>query len=81
MVVTVQFFGLQRLFTRAHQLEIPLPGESRVRDLVGYIKGCYPDIPLEEDDFLITVNNQVVNPNEILSPHDSIAFLPHIGGG
>lgn len=81
MVVSVQFHGVQRALTRTHEIQITFLKPSRVRDLLENIKACYPDLPINEDDFLVTVNDNVSTINHLLKPNDKIAFLPHIGGG
>jgi len=81
MVVLVQFFGIQRALTQAGEVEVPLNGQGRVGDVFSYIRNCYPDLQLCEEDLLITVNNRVSNMEQGLNPDDKLAFLPHIGGG
>ena len=81
MVISVNFFGLQRKLTRTDQIQIPLQRETRVNDVACYIKERYPELPLNEEGLLVTVNNQISAPNRILKANDRIAFIPHIGGG
>ncbi|MCP4666307.1 MAG: MoaD/ThiS family protein [Deltaproteobacteria bacterium] len=81
MVVWVQFFGIQRALIQANEVEVPLHGQGRVGDVFSYIRNCYPDLQLCEEDLLITVNNRVSDMEQGLNPDDKLAFLPHIGGG
>jgi molybdopterin converting factor small subunit len=81
MVVSIQFHGVQRSLIGTHEIQMTLFKHYRVRDLLEYIKACYPDLAINEDDFLVTVNDNVSTVNHILKPNDKIAFLPHIGGG
>ncbi len=81
MVVSVQFFGTQRVLTKARELQVPLTEEGQVRDVYVYLMDHYPDLPLNEDDILVTVNNKATNMRHLLNPNDSITFLPHVGGG
>ena len=81
MVISVNFYGLQRKLTRTDQIQIPLFDKTRVSDLLGYVKRCYPDLPLDEDAFLVTVNNEVSSMDQILKGDDHISFIPHLGGG
>ena len=81
MVVSVQFHGVQRALTRTREIQMTFHKPSRVRDLLKNIKACYPGLPINEDAFLVTVNDNVSTINHILKPNDKIAFLPHIGGG
>lgn len=81
MVISVNFSGLQRKLTRKDQIQIPLSKETRVSDLLGYIRANYPELSLNEEALMITVNNQVSKLDRILEPDDKISFIPHIGGG
>ena len=81
MVVSVEFYGAQRTLTQTREVKVPLLGSCRVSDVAGYIRQRYPQLPLDEENFLVSVNNNVSTLNHILNPNDRIAFLPHIGGG
>ncbi|MCD4717090.1 MAG: MoaD/ThiS family protein [Desulfobacterales bacterium] len=81
MVVSVEFYGAQRALTRTHEVKVPLPENGRVRDVAKYIGHRYPGLTLNEDNFLVMVNNKASTLNHILCYNDKIAFLPHIGGG
>ncbi|MBW1683331.1 MAG: MoaD/ThiS family protein [Deltaproteobacteria bacterium] len=81
MVVSVQFFGVQRAMTRTAELEIPLEGQASVLDVMNFIKSSFPLLPLSESDVSITVNNKAGRLNQTLRANDKVAFLPHIGGG
>jgi molybdopterin converting factor small subunit len=81
MVVSVQFFGAQRSLTKTNEIQIPLTENGRVSDVFGYVRNCYPDLPLNEEGVLVTVNDKASDMNHVLKPDDNIAFLPHVGGG
>jgi molybdopterin converting factor small subunit len=81
MVVSVQFFGVQRALTKTHEIQVPLMENGRVSDVFVYVRDCYPDLLLSEEGVLVTVNNKVADMNHVLNPNDNIAFLPHVGGG
>ena len=81
MVVSVKFHGLQRHVTHTKQIEVPLSEKKRVTDVLSYIKERYPDLPVNENTFLVTVNNHVTKLDQILKANDKISFIPHIGGG
>ncbi len=81
MVVSIQFHGVQRSLTGTNEIQMTILKHYRVRDLLEHVKACYPDLPINEDDFLVTVNDNVSTINHMLKPNDKIAFLPHIGGG
>jgi molybdopterin converting factor small subunit len=81
MKVSIQFLGMQRVITNTDGLDMPINGNTKVRDALEYVRQYHPDLPLEEGMVLITVNHEVANPNRILKDKDIIAFLPLIAGG
>ena len=81
MVVSVNFFGLQRKLTRTDTIQVPLSNKTRVADIFNFVRENYPDLPLSEDTVLITVNNHVSSLDRGLRANDQISFIPHIGGG
>ena len=81
MVVSVQFNGTQRALTRTKEIDVQLVNNGRVSDVLVHIKNCYPDLHLNEEGVLVTVNNKVASIDSVLNPHDRVAFLPHLGGG
>jgi len=81
MVVSVNFFGLQRKMTQIDQIQVSLLNGKRVTDLMQYIKKQFPDLLLNEEAVLVTVNNRVSSTKHLLEADDQISFVPHIGGG
>lgn len=81
MAVSVNFYGLQRKFTRTDHIRVPLLRDTRVTDVFHYIQECYPDLPLSKDVVLVTVNSKLASMDQILNEDDKISFIPHIGGG
>lgn len=81
MVVSVHFLGLQRKLAGAHKIKVPLLEETKVNDLLGYLKEQYPDLSLSRDEFIVSVNDRMSRPDQVLKANDVIAILPHIGGG
>ena len=81
MVVSVHFLGRQRKLAGARQIKIPLLKESRVNDLLCHLKNRYPELSLSESDYIVSINDRMSRPNQILKANDVIAIVPHIGGG
>ncbi len=81
MNVSVTFCGLHRLLTKTDQIRVPIPKQSKVDDILSYLKRCYPDLPLSKDTVLVTVNNRISSADYVLAAGDQIALMPHIGGG
>jgi molybdopterin converting factor small subunit len=81
MVVSVEFYGAQRKLTRTREVKVPVLENGRVRDVAEYIAHRYLELILDDENFLVIVNNKVSSLNHTLKYKDKIAFLPHIGGG
>ena len=81
MFVSVQFHGIQRALIQTNEIRVPILKNGLVRDVFLYVRDSYPDLPLNEKEVLVSVNNKVKTMDHILSPDDKITFLPHIGGG
>ena len=64
-----------------NEMRFLLSSDARVSDLVTRIKGAYPDLHLSQDDFVVSINDQISSVNHPLHSDDMVAFLPHIGGG
>jgi len=81
MFASVCFLGLQRTLARTDRMQVPLSEETRVADVLAYVKASYPELPFPENAFLVTVNNKVATMEMILRGNDEVSFLPFIGGG
>jgi len=81
MYVSVTFLGLQRAKAQTDQIQVPLSRETRVADLLAYIKECYPNLPFPDDGILVAVNNKLSSMERVLKNKDNVAFLPFLGGG
>jgi molybdopterin converting factor small subunit len=81
MEVLIEFFGMQRTVTQRDSMDMPITKRTRVNDALEYVRYRYPDLPLEEDMVLITVNHEMASPDTVLRANDTVSFLPHIGGG
>jgi molybdopterin converting factor small subunit len=79
--VSVTFLGLQRAKAQTDQIQVPLPKETRVADLLAYIKECYPNLPFPDEGILVAVNNKLSSMERVLKNKDNVTFLPAIGGG
>ena len=81
MVVSVKFYGVHRALTSTREIQVPLQKDACVRDVISYVRGCFPALRLSEKDVLVSVNEKVSHMDQVLMADDKIAFLPHIGGG
>jgi molybdopterin converting factor small subunit len=81
MYVSVTFLGLQRAHAQIDQIQIALSKETRVADILAYIKACYPKLPFPDDTILVAVNNKLCSMERVLESDDNVIFLPFLGGG
>jgi molybdopterin converting factor small subunit len=81
MYISVTFLGLQRTQAQTDQIQIPLSKETRVADLLAYIKECYPKLPFPDNTVLVAVNNKLSSMERVLKNNDNVTFLPFLGGG
>ena len=81
MIVSIEFFGMQRAVTKTDSINMPISEQTRVTDALEYVRDRYPDLPLDDGTVLITINQEMASPERVLRANDNILFLPHIGGG
>ena len=81
MVVSIQFLGSQRSITHTPTIEMPITGETKVSDVLEFVKHNFPKLHLQESETLITVNQEMALLDQIVQDKDIISFLPFIHGG
>ena len=81
MVISIEFFGKQRIVARTDSIHMPITEETRVNDALQYVRQKYPDLQLDEEMLLITVNQEITSLDSILRSNDTVIFLPFISGG
>jgi molybdopterin converting factor small subunit len=81
MVVSISFNGLQRKVTSTDQIQVSVPEVTRVNDVLRFIRECYPNIAINKDAVVVTINSEISDLDQVLKDNDQICFIPHIGGG
>lgn len=82
MFVSISFLGLQRRLVNTENIKIRLSKQvERVSDLFGYLNDQYPELSLDREKVLVTVNSVESSLDHKLKANDEIMFMPHIGGG
>jgi molybdopterin converting factor small subunit len=81
MVVSIEFFGAQRIVTGTDGIDMPITAKTRVTDALEYVRQRYPDLHLDEGMVLITVNQEITSLDRVLRANDTVSFLPFISGG
>jgi molybdopterin converting factor small subunit len=81
MKASIKFLGMQRVITNTDSLDMPINGNTKVKDALEHVRRQYPDLTLQDGMVLITVNYEVAGADRLLKDGDSISFLPLIAGG
>ena len=81
MLVSIQFFGMQRNITKTDSIHMPITGKTSVTDALEYVRQRYPELPLANDTVLVTVNQEMASLDTVLRANDTVLFLPFISGG
>ncbi len=81
IVVSIKFFGMQRALTKTDGIDMPITETARVTDVLEYVRSRYPELPLDQETVLITVNHEQASLDTLLKPNDTVSFLPFISGG
>ncbi len=81
MVVSIEFFGRQRVVTKTPSINMPITGETNVNDALQYARSMYPELHLGDGATLITVNHEIASLDRVLMANETVSFLPFIGGG
>ncbi len=81
MVVSIEFYGTQRVITKTDGIAMPITEKTRVNDALEYVRRQYPALPLDEGMVLVTVNQEMAPLDRILRANDTVSFLPFIHGG
>jgi molybdopterin converting factor small subunit len=81
MEVSIEFLGMQRVVTKTHSITMPIKEKTKVNDALEYVRQQYPELPLDKERVLITVNQKIASLDRVLRANDTISFLPFISGG
>jgi len=81
MVVSIQFLGSQRSITNTPAIDMPITEKTKVADVLEFVKNRFPLLHLQESETLITINQEMALPEQIIKDKDIVSFLPFIHGG
>ena len=81
MVVSIKLLGMHRVVTNTDSIDMPITGETKVKDALVYVRQQYPGLNLEEGMIFVAVNLEIASLDRILMDNDTVLFLPIIGGG
>jgi molybdopterin converting factor small subunit len=80
-LISIKFFGTQRVLTQTDGIDMPITEKARVTDALEYVRDRYPELPLDQETVLITVNHEQASLDTVLKANDTVSFLPYICGG
>ena len=80
MTVLVRMFAAYREMAGVSEVEVDLPTDSTVSDLLEYMGGIYIGLPSREY-MVVAVNYQYADHGHFLSDGDEVAFIPPVSGG
>jgi molybdopterin converting factor small subunit len=60
---------------------MPLVEKTNVADALEFVRNQYPDLQLDVEMVLITVNQKAASLDRVLQANDTVSFLPPIAGG
>lgn len=81
MTVRTLFFAVYRDIAGTDEIEVELPGESRVLDLVARLRergGGWSRLPAHP---VVAVNMEYASLSTALREGDEVAFIPPVSGG
>jgi len=84
MKIRVRFFSILKDITGRDYIELELPGNTRLKDLLDRIYKEYPDllkISGEEVGVIALVNGNYGKLDDILRDGDEVALIPPASGG
>ena len=82
MFVSINFLGLHRRLIKSNNISVGISEQIRyISDLFRYLNDEYPELSLNSNSVMVTVNNIESSFDYQLKENDEVLFMPHIGGG
>lgn len=81
MKVQVQFYAHLRDLVGIRDLEVELPQDATIRDLLDQVYALRPALRAHDKSILIGAGLEFVNRNYKLPPGEKIAIMPPVQGG
>ena len=80
MKLKVALFGITREIVGQSALEVALPDDQSVAELLSQLRSQYPALGTLSS-CAVAVNNEYASPEHRLREHDEIALIPPVSGG
>ena len=82
MFVSINFLGLHRRLIDSNNIKVRISEHvQHISDLFRYLNDKYPELSLNRNSVMVTVNNVESSFDYKLKENDEVLFMPHIGGG
>jgi len=82
MFISISFLGLHRRLLNSNNIKVRISEQiQHISDLFRYLNDKYPELSLNRNSVMVTVNNVESSFDYKLKENDEILFMPHIGGG
>ena len=82
MFISISFLGLHRRLINSNNIKVRISEQIQlISDLFRYLNEKYPELSLNRNSVMVTVNNVESSFDYKLRENDEILFMPHIGGG
>lgn len=80
MNLTIALFGIAREIVGQSQLELTLPVDTSVQQLLSQLQEQYPGLS-QLSSLAVARNNEYAQGEELLQERDEIALIPPVSGG
>ncbi|KAB7670635.1 molybdopterin converting factor subunit 1 [Bacillus sp. B1-b2] len=77
-MVNILFFAGVKESTGVERLEIEYVNQT-IADLKTYLQDRYPTLSL--DGVMVAINEEFAFDEDVISDHDTVAFIPPVSGG
>ena len=81
MKIYARFFALYRERVGQTMVELDLPQDSTVADLVDDVLKRWPDFSPDPSKIVTAANKEYVKHTHVLEDGDEVAFIPPVSGG
>jgi molybdopterin converting factor subunit 1 len=81
MHIKILFFATLRDYVGARSLEMDVPAETTILQLIGILINAYPRLSPVKDSMMVAINREYAPDEKIIPPDAEIAFFPPVSGG
>jgi molybdopterin converting factor subunit 1 len=79
--IKVLFFATLRDYVGARSIEMDVPEETTILQLIGILINNYPRLNPVKDSMMVAINREYAPDEKYIPPEAEIAFFPPVSGG